>query len=70
MRLQVRNCYGLIYTSCLSGFPISSSESLAVLVMIGTTPSIEFEILPLALRQLKAFGAGPITRELRQLLHV
>ena len=27
----LRTCYELIYTSCLSGFPISSSESLAVL---------------------------------------
>ena len=26
----VRTCHELIYTSCLSGFPISSSESLAV----------------------------------------
>ena len=25
----LRNCYELIYTSCLSGFPISSLESLA-----------------------------------------
>ena len=25
----LRNCYELIYTSCLSGFPISSSESLS-----------------------------------------
>ena len=27
--LILRTCYELIYTSCLSGFPISSSESLA-----------------------------------------
>ena len=27
---RLRTCYELIYTSCLSGFPISSSESLAV----------------------------------------
>ena len=28
---KVRTCHELIYTSCLSGFPISSSERLAVL---------------------------------------